>query len=248
MCALLGIQLYTVREAAEKDYLGTMRKLAMMGYQSVEPGDFTGTTIDEAVKIYNDLNLKVTSCHLKLPVGDNKNQVLDTAQKLGSKYIFTGVSISRDWDSADKIKQYADIYNEAAENAAAENIKIGTHNHAWEMQTVDGKPAYRIFLENTSPDVIWEIDTYWVKVGGLDPVEVVKEMGVRCPIIHVKDGMCERGAPFKPLGEGLMDIPPILKVASDKEIFIVEQDSGEGDMLVNAETSINYLKKIIKAI
>jgi sugar phosphate isomerase/epimerase len=243
MRPLLGIQLYTVREAAGQDYAGTMKKIADMGYEAVEPAGFPGTTVDEAVKIYNDLGFKVISCHGKLPLGDDKNEVLEMAQKLGVKYLFSG--IGSDWDSVDGIKAKADTVSEAAANAASIGLKVGIHNHDYEMNIVDGKPGYRIFLEHAAPEVIWQIDTYWVKVGGLNPVEVVQEIGPRCPVVHIKDGMGERGTPFKPVGQGVMDIPSVLKAASDKEAYVVEQDSGEGCMVENARQSIDYLKSVL---
>ena len=136
MSALLGIQLYTVREAAEKDYAGTMRRLAAMGYEAVEPAGFPGTTIDEAIKIYKDLNFKLVSCHSKLPLGDDKNEVLENAQKLGVKYIFSG--LGQDWSSVDKIKAHADVCNEAAANAAATPLTQAQMDNVL-GQTVKGK-------------------------------------------------------------------------------------------------------------
>ena len=37
-----GLQLYSVRDAAEKDYEMTLREVAAMGYEYVEPAGFFG--------------------------------------------------------------------------------------------------------------------------------------------------------------------------------------------------------------
>jgi sugar phosphate isomerase/epimerase len=245
MKKLVGLQLYSVREALAEDFEGTVRKIAEMGYNTVEPAGFPGSNVDEAVKIFERFGLKRVSCHGQLPIGDNKNEVIDMARKLGVKYIFSGKGPDF-WTSVDDVKKRAEEFSEAAENLKGTGLKIGNHNHNWEMRIFDGKPAYRIFLEEVHPDVTWQIDTYWVKIGGLDPINVIKEIGDRCPVVHIKDGMGEKGLPFKPLGEGVMDIPAVVNAAMDKEALIVEQDSGEGDMLENVRTSIDYLKKILE--
>ncbi|OGV34453.1 MAG: hypothetical protein A2020_14860 [Lentisphaerae bacterium GWF2_45_14] len=246
MKRLVGLQLYSVRDALAADFAGTIKKLAEMGYNAVETaGVPAGMTPVDMVKIFRSNNLGLISCHAQLPVGENATQILDTVKALGGKYLLTGFGAFEPWAKLDTIKEMAEKANEAAENAAKYGIKIGLHNHDQEMQIVDGKPAYRHFLDMTVKDVIMEVDVYWVKVGKLDPVTVLNDVGDRCPVVHLKDGMGSRGTPFKPLGEGVMDIPAVLKVIGDKDGWFVEQDSGEGCMVENVKRSIQYLEKIM---
>jgi sugar phosphate isomerase/epimerase len=242
----ISVQLYTVREAIEKDYVGTIRKLAKMGFDAVEPAGFPGITPKEAKKLFNELSLKSYSMHSALPLGDNKNQVIEEALEIEAKYLYTGCSpnFQDDFNSIDSIKKCADIYSEASINAKKYGLKVGYHNHDWEMVDFDNMPAYRLFLDFAAPEVLWEIDTYWVTVGKKNVVEVVKDIGTRAPVIHIKDGTLIKGDAMLAAGKGKMDIPGILK-ASTADIFVVELDCCDTDMLDAVEESYNYISNIL---
>jgi sugar phosphate isomerase/epimerase len=92
--------------------------------------------------------------------------------------------------------------------------------------------------------VKFEVDTYWVQVGGLDPAVVITELGPRASLLHLKDGPLTREAPQVALGSGKMDIPTLLKAASYLEVPIVEFDRVSGDILVELKRSLDYLKTL----
>ena len=65
--------------------------------------------------------------------------------------------------------------------------------------------------EYLDPTVCFEIDTYWTQVGGHDPVAVVKELGARVPLLHIKDGPADnKDSDMVAVGEGVMDVAGIL--------------------------------------
>lgn len=240
----VSVQLYSVRAELEKDYEGVMSKIAGFGYKFVEPAGFPGYTLEKAVKLYERLGVKALSIHGALPVGDDVNQAIETAKALGAEYIVSGKG-SDDFKTMDDIKKVAALFSEASENAAKHGIKIGYHNHNWEMNIVEGEPVYRTFMANTPKEVVMEIDTYWVKVGGLDPVEVISEAGERAPLIHMKDGDIDPKFPMKAVGSGKMDFPPIVEAAKFAELLIVELDACDTDMVVAVKDSIDYIKSIV---
>lgn len=240
----VSVQLYSVRADLEKNYEGVMRKIAGFGYKFVEPAGFPGYTLEKAAKLYNDLGIKALSMHGTLPVGDDVNMAIETAQALGAEYIVSGKGPD-DFKTMDDIKQVAELFSEASENASKHGIKIGYHNHNWEMDIVEGEPVYRSFMANTPKEVVMEIDTYWVKVGGLDPVEVITEAGERAPLIHMKDGDIDPKTPMKAVGSGKMDFPPIVAAAKSAELLIVELDACDTDMLEAVKNSFDYIKSIV---
>ena len=194
----ITVQLYSVREQAAADYEGTIRAIAAMGFGNVEPAGFPGSSVAEAAKLFKELGLKAPSCHGSLPVGDNKNKVMDDALTLGHKYIITGCppNFRENFKSADTIKATAELYCAAAETAAAHGIQVGYHNHDWDLAEVDGKPCYRHFLDNTPETILWEADLFWVARAGLDPVEFVKEISPRGILLHFKDGIVTAAGEF----------------------------------------------------
>ncbi len=243
---MLSVQLYSVRDAiAEQGYEKIIRDLAAMGYEGVEPAGYPGTTVQEAAKLFKELGLKSISSHTGLPLGDDKQRILEEADCLGAKYMITGGAGPDAFESLDNIKATAERYNEAALVAREYGFKIGLHNHWKEMAIFDGKPGYRWFLDFTEPEVVFEVDTYWVKVGNLDPVETIKDMAERAPLIHLKDGSGVREDPMVAVGSGIMPVAEIIKASTYSENFIVELDRCGTDMMKAMEDSIKFVKPLM---
>jgi sugar phosphate isomerase/epimerase len=242
MSAPIAIQLYTVRDALTEDFAGVVKRIADIGYVGVEPAvDHLGATPEEAGRLFKDLGLAVPSAHTPLPLGERKNEVLDTMAALGCKCIASGKGPD-DFATMDKIKRTCDLFNEANGVAAEAGLTFGIHNHWWEFQQVEGQYVYRVMPEWLDPDVFFEIDTYWVKTAGPDPAEVVRTLGKRVPLLHIKDGPAVRDAPQVAVGDGVMDFSSIVAAgAGSTEWMIVELDSCATDMMEAVEKSYHYL-------
>lgn len=244
----ISVQLYSVREQLAKDVPGTLSKLAAIGFRHVEPAGCCGLSAQDFGKALKAAGLKAPSIHGTLPLGDKKNQAIEEALALGTQYIITGGPASGwpgNWAAAETLKAEADLYNEAAANAAPHGLRVGFHNHDMEMTLFGGEPAYRIFLRHLAPEVLWTIDTYWVKVGGQDPVAVIKESGPRSKVIHIKDGPGVKGQPMVAAGEGVMDFPPIVAAAKSAELLCVELDACATDMMEAVAKSYAFLRKLV---
>lgn len=239
----ISVQLYSVRDDATQDYAGTLKKIADMGFGHVELAGFPGTTPEAGVKVIQDLGLKASSMHGKLPLGDDQNEVIELAQSLGMKAIITGCAPTgkEGFESADAIKATAELYTQAAEVAARHGMQVGYHNHDWEMADIDGRPAYDIFFENTPETVLWEADIYWVMVGKRDPVEFINHIGPRGKFLHFKDGLAEPRGSFRPAGQGEVPLLEASKVATHAEVICVELDRYDGVMMEAVEQSYDFL-------
>ena len=224
MPAPIALQLYTLREAAARDFEGTVRTVAEIGYLGVEPAGFPGTTPEGAKKLFDDLELEVCSAHLPLPAGDTLSESLETAEALGTRRVISGRGRDQ-FSSLDRIAESSDLFNEAAANCAGRGYTFGIHNHWWEFLEVEGVPAYRHLLGKLSPEVIFQIDAYWVQTAGADPAEVS-----RAPLVHLKDGPCTREDDMLPLGEGVTDFDRIAAAGDSVEWWIVELDRCATDM------------------
>jgi len=241
MRAPIALQLYTVRDALAKNFAGVVKKVADIGYVGVETAGFPNTIPKEASKLLKSLGLVVSSVHSPLPVGEHQKEVLDTMNALGCKRIVSGMGPD-EFKTIDKIKQSCDIFNEANSVAVANGLSFGIHNHWWEFQQVEGRYVYKVMLEHLDPRTFFEIDTYWVKTGGCDPAAVVKEMGKRAPLLHIKDGPCTKDKPMVAVGDGIVDFPAIVKAgAGSTEWMIVELDACATDMMEAVKKSYVYL-------
>ena len=242
MTAPIALQLYTLREAAaEQGFETIVRQVAEMGYVGVEPAGFPGTTPEAAGKLFRELGLAVPSAHVALPVGDAKNEVLDTMAAIGSTMIVSGKGPA-DFETLDKIKTTCELFNEASANAQAAGMSFGVHNHWWEYLKVGDRYAYEIMLDLVDPAITFEIDTYWVQVAGPNPAEIVAQMGARSPLLHIKDGPANRQDPMQPIGSGVLDWPTIVQAGgSHTEWLIVELDRCAMDMVEAVQQSYDYL-------
>jgi sugar phosphate isomerase/epimerase len=245
--AKIALQLYSVRDIAEKEGVeSTIRRVADAGYRYVESaGNFHAPDPTKAARLYKQLGLTVIAAHVGNPVGDAKNQVLDTMEALGKPAMIIPWMDPKLFATADSIKQACDSLNEGAEVAKANGMTLGYHNHWAEYgKTEDGQYIYQLMAKYLKPEVFFELDTYWIKVAGVDPTEVVKSMGKRAPFIHVKDGPANTTDPMTAVGDGVMDWKSILGAAQDAQYWIVEMDRVAGNSMVEAAKSYKYLKNL----
>ncbi|HNT74851.1 MAG TPA: sugar phosphate isomerase/epimerase [Anaerolineae bacterium] len=242
MAAPIGLQLYSVREYAQAEgYEAVVRKVAAMGYVGVEPAGFPGSTAEAAGKLYKELGLVVPSAHTALPLGDQQNEVLDAMAAIGCPRLISGKGPG-DFETLDKIKATCELFNEANAVARAAGLTFGIHNHWWEYLQVEGRYVYEVMLELLSPDIFFEIDTYWVNTAGVNPADVVRKFGARAPFLHIKDGPCVKTEPMTAVGDGVMDFGAIFEAGKPHtEWAIVEIDRVSGAMWAAVERSYAYL-------
>ena len=261
MIPQITVQLYTVRDLAKQDYAGTLRAIAETGFGNVEPAGYPGYSAKEAAKLFKELGLKAPSAHIGLPVGDNKNAIIEEALMLGHKYLITGCppKFQAHYTSLDNVKAMAELYCEAAANLAPHGLQIGYHNHDWDLTVVEGRRAYQVFLENTPETVLYEADVFWVSRAGLDPAAFIREIGPRGKVLHFKDGIVSNQAtfkeaetesgkimvsdaiPFRVAGTGQVDLIAAAKAVQHAEYLAVELDSFDGDILQAVKDSYRYL-------
>jgi len=248
MSPKIGLQLYTVRHRIATDgYEAVVRQVAHLGFAGVETAGFpSGTTPADAAKLFKELGLTVIGAHAGLPLDERKNEILDTMAALDSPYLVLPYVSPDEVKSLDAIKALVDRLNEAQPIAAAAGLKLLVHNHSAEFLLVDGRPALEYVLEWADPDVLFELDTYWIKVAGIDPVAAVQKFGKRAPLLHIKDGTGIREDPQVVAGQGVMDIPAILKASgTNTEWAIFEADRVAGSSLEVCAKSYQYLKSIM---
>jgi len=241
MPAPIALQLYTVREQLAKNFRDVVTRIAEMGYVGVEPAGFPGIEPDEASDLFADLGLEVCSMHTQLPVGKQKNEVIEVAKELEVTRIIS--STGRDnFASMDEVNKLCDRWNQASAIAAENDLELGLHNHWWEFTEVEGRSGFDLLIENLDPAVFFQVDTYWVNTGGGDSVEVLEKLEDRAPLVHIKDGPCDPQADMQAIGEGKMDFPPIVEASKGTaEWLIVELDRCATDMIEAVEKSYSYL-------
>lgn len=244
----IGIQLFTLRGQLKEDFRGCLRQLAEMGYEGVELfGNYGGMEPEQLAECMAELRLSV--CGIHVPVAEIINPESNAyryAKELNCPYLITSLLHSFIGDFENVL---ADC-RKAGEVAAEQGLTFAYHNHAQEFGLVDGQCALDLFYAETSPDQVKaELDTYWIKKGGADPVAYLKKYSDRLPLIHLKDMDANDGS-FAAVGTGIIDLQGTIAVARDSvaEWLIYEQDTCPESPLECAKVSIKNIRKAIKEV
>jgi sugar phosphate isomerase/epimerase len=237
----IAVQLYSLRDALAADFVGVVERLATVGYAGVETAGSYGGSPKFARDLFDNLGLRVSSAHSPLPLGDSKQAVLDTIQQLGATTLVFPWIAPETFRSLEGIQRLADQLNEADAILRAANIKLAYHNHDFEFTPwADGTIPHQQLQRLIAPTIGFELDTYWIKVAGSDPAQVVRDLADRTPLLHLKDGLIDPVKPMVALGDGVLDFPSIV-AATKAEWLIVELDECGTDMLTAVEQSYHYL-------
>jgi sugar phosphate isomerase/epimerase len=242
MTSPIALQLYTIRDLLAQDFENAIRKVADIGYIGVETANQFGSSPASAAKLFDALGMQVMGAHSPLPLGDQKQEVLDTLGALGCKRLIVAWQPPEKYTSLEGIKSICDTLNEGAAVAKANGLRVGYHNHWFEYQRLENRIPVDVMLEHLDPNVFFEVDVYWVQTAGEDPAEVVRRLGSRAPLLHIKDGPCQINAPMTALGEGVVDIPSIVAAgAGSTEWLVVELDRCSTDVMEAVGKSYQYV-------
>ena len=245
----IAVQLYSVRDhiQSENDAADVFGRLSAMGYRNVEtafwPEDLS---ISSASQLLREAGLKVISAHVELPVGDEREAMLRIAEAYEcTRMVWHGWPMDERYRSVEGVDELTKVYNECHEFASQNGLTLYLHNHWWEFEQLpDGSLPYYRLLEGLSPDILFEIDTWWALVAGLNPATVLKDFGPRAPLLHIKDAaVINTEGPMVAIGTGLQDFPSVLSAAA-ADYWIVEFDSCETDIFEALASSYKYLAEL----
>lgn len=266
----VAVQVYSVREDAERDFAGTMKKIKEIGYDGVELAGTYGLSPQEIKSAIEEAGLKAVSAHVPFQdlVADMEG-VVRQYEEIGVKFIAIPYLMEEDRPGGEKFEKNVELFQEIAKVCKAHGIQTLYHNHDFEfVKMPDGRYALDYIYDTIPADLLQtELDTCWVKVAGEDPAAYVKKYAGRSPVVHLKD-FYKEGQPgnmyqligteveeqenkgffeFRPVGSGMQDFPPILEAAIEagSQWVVVEQDQSNGRTPMEAITmSREYLKSL----
>jgi len=250
----IGVQLYTVRALVAKDLPGVLAAIRQIGYEEVETfWDVYSHPAPALKRMIQDHSLRVPSGHFDYTGLDAK---IDYAAELGLEWMICPMLPKAMWVSLDGFKQAADQFNKWGERIQRAGMRFGFHNHNYEFRRFGATTGYDTLVSSTDPDLVcFEMDCYWMAEAGQDPVQMLKRLGKRIQLLHLKDRLAgfppsqmmdENAGHFAPVGEGTLDWKSILRAASANGIrhMYVEQDSGPPPPLEALRISFENLRKL----
>ena len=242
----VGLQLYTVRDHLERDFKGTLEKVANMGFHGLEFAGYGGLSAAQVKQLCESFQIKPISAHIALTLLEESTKELDYATELGLTYIVCPWLPPEHRQSLDDYIQVADTLNRIGEQCEKRGLVFAYHNHAFEFEVKndEGQFGLDVLFAHTDPSLVKvELDIYWVQRAGLSIDNYIDRYAGRLPLLHLKDMAESESKEDKPLGEGRLNIPAIIAHAKQAgtEWFFVEQDLPKGDSLQDAAKSMQYL-------
>lgn len=246
---LVGLQTYTVRNEAAKDFVGVVKQVAAMGYEGIESSPPPNMSAVEYRAFLDSLNLKTPGAHASLDALEaDLNASVDLTKAIGGSYVTVSYMPESRRPDGDGWKRCAEAMTKVGEKLAAQGLTLCYHNHSFEFQTFDGKYGLDIFYENADPRFVKaQLDTYWIRHGGADPAAYIRKLKGRAPLIHLKDWDKTDGS-FAEVGEGTLDWQAIFAAAEEGGAvwYIVEQDTWKRPPMECAKISCDNLRKMGK--
>lgn len=247
----LGAQLFTLREftQTEKDLDYSLSQVAQMGYETVQLsaiGPIAPQTVRELCGKHG-LSIVLTHTDPNRILNDTE-AVIQEHELYGCDYIGIGM-MPQKYRSPAWFWRFAEDYREPAKKIAAAGKLLMYHNHNLEFQKFAGKLVMDSLLEAFAPQELgFTLDTYWVQMGGANPVEWMEKLSGRIPCIHLKDMAVQGYEPvMAPVGEGNLNFPAILQAASRCGVkhLLVEQDLCQGSPFDCLETSLSHVRAMM---
>lgn len=247
----VAAQLFTIRDFIKtpEDIAKSLRRVREIGYEAVQISAMGPIPEEDLVKILRDEGLVCCATHEPSQVVlDNPEALVDRLQKLDCQYTAYPYPGGVDLSDPAQVNALAGRLEHAGEVLAKAGLTLTYHNHATEWIRHDGRLVMEMILDATRPEHLkMEIDTYWVQVGGGDPVDWCRRLGNRLPLLHMKDyGMTkEKGPVMAEIGRGNLNFPAIVAAAEESGCrwFIVEQDVCPGDPFESLKLSFDYIRE-----
>ena len=236
----LSVQLYTVREGLEQDFDGTLARIAGFGFTHVEPfalSEFADELRNGLAR--NGLTAPTTHVHL---LGEDQDAIYALAGELGIQTIIEPYVDPARWETEADISEVASELNAAARTAAGYGLRVGYHNHHFELESkISGVHALEVLADRLAPEVVLQVDTYWAYAGGADVPALLSRLGDRVVALHIKDGDGSLD-PSKQVsvGSGVLPVWEII-AAAPEALRVVELDGSETDLFDAVRASREFL-------
>lgn len=253
----IGLQLYSLRNEFKTDVPGTLAKIKEWKISKIEGGGTYGLPMDEYKKLLQQNNLQMVSYGAGFEeLAKDPQAVIDNAKAFGSKFIMCAWVPHKEGEfTLDDIKKAIDVFSAAGKLAYENGIKFCYHPHGYEFRPYENGTLFDYLVKNTDPRYVnYEMDVFWVKQPGQDPVALLKKYPKRFLMLHLKDrqpgteGNQNGRAPDESnvvLGKGDVGIAAIMKEAKKigiKYFFIEDESPNAAEQIPQSLDFLHSLK------
>jgi sugar phosphate isomerase/epimerase len=218
----LGVQTYTIREAARRNLPEALARLKALGVTSVELARITFSP--ENAAIVRASGLAVTSIQAKYKqLSQDFDAMLAFCGAVDCKIVVVSVlPLSCILGGERPLRAFAARLDGLAARYREQGIALAFHHHDFEFKKLGGyggRSKFELLVEESSPAVKFVLDTYWAKRAGEDPCRLITWLGGRLAGLHLRDHAAVRKGTRSihsdtELGRGDIDFAAVIKAAS----------------------------------
>jgi sugar phosphate isomerase/epimerase len=245
----IGLQMYTLREESAKDFIGTLKAVADIGYNGVEFAGYGGLEAFQLKELLKGFNLISIGSHVSYErLLEALDEEIAFNLEIGSRYIICPFMSEANRANSATWQEVFNNLEKIGLRCAEKGIEFCYHNHEFELtQQLEGETALDKLFNSVSEKAIKvELDTCWVYDAGYDPIAYIEKYAGRLPLIHFKDIQRQEGKRglTVELGQGEVDLLGIYSSAlkAGAEWIVVEQDLCQNPPLVSIENSLKWMK------
>jgi sugar phosphate isomerase/epimerase len=239
----VALELYTVRDETRRDFAGTLRRVAQIGYAGVEFAGYGNLSSQEMSALLAETRLRVAGTHLGLDAlqGPQLDASIRYCLDIGCPIIVLP-SLANEWRTREGMQALAPRLNAIGRQCQEYGITFAYHNHDFEFTRVDGVYLLDYLLQATDPSLVKiELDVYWAAYAGVDPVSYLQAHADRVALVHLKDMAADRS--MTEVGKGILDMQHICAFAQVRGLWgIVEHDHPQIPALESARISLEYFR------
>jgi sugar phosphate isomerase/epimerase len=246
----VGLELYSVRDALQKDLTGTLQGVAKIGYQCVEfYAPYYGWTPEYARgvrKQLDGLGLRCYSTHNDFAAfaPDAITKAMELNQILGARYVV--LAHPGEVNGLDGWKRVAEKLNKANDKLASQGLHAGYHNHDEEWKPIQDQKPMEVLAANTDRSIMLQLDVGTCLEAHSDPVAWIEQNPGRIRSLHLKDWSPDKG--YRVLfGEGVAPWPKIFHAAEKTggvEYYLIEQEGSDYSEMDTAERCLAAYRKM----
>jgi sugar phosphate isomerase/epimerase len=236
----IGLQLYSLRNQFAQDVPGTMDKVRRMGIKEVEMFGTYGLSFPQFIKILAENEITVMSYGCEFNKLKNFPQTLaDEARAYGAEYVVC-FWIPHDGDNftAADVDRAAEVFNKAGKIIANSGQLLCYHPHGYEFRPYKDGTLFDYMVEKFDQRYVqFEMDVFWIKQTGQDPLALLKKYSNRFVLMHMKDRRL--GTPNSDNGEADVETNVVLGTGDVgiAEIFREAKRLGIQHVFVEDESS-----------
>lgn len=252
----IALQLYSLRNEMKIDPVKYHKMISEWGISALEGGGGYGMSDTEYAKLLKENKLRVVG------VGADYNKlksdpagIIADAKKYGAKYATCyWIPHAEGPITLDEMKAATELFNKTGELLAKEGITLTYHPHGYEFAQLSNGTPMDYMLENAK-NFQFNMDVYWVKMGGGDPLAIMKKYPGKFPQLHLKDR--KKGTPGSPdgrgdvetnvvLGTGDIDIAGLIQEAKKQgtKYLVIEDESSRS--VEQIPQSVAFIKSQLK--